>query len=111
MNRENEKQFIGNNLEKPRIFLKRIEVRDTTENEELLNAEGGYRAEFDMFGGGGGGGESCSKKMRGSSRHMDMMDSLSMNRFVLLNYTLNSHNNFLALSGHCLLNSKYNQNL
>jgi hypothetical protein len=43
LNRENEKQLIGNNLEKPRIFLKRIEVRETTENEELLSAGGGYR--------------------------------------------------------------------
>lgn len=37
LNRKNEKQFIGNNLEKPRIFLNRIKVRDTTQNEEQMN--------------------------------------------------------------------------
>ena len=33
-----------------------MEVRDTTEIEEQLNAEGGYDPEWDMYGGGGGGG-------------------------------------------------------
>jgi hypothetical protein len=44
--------LIGNNLEKPRIFLKRTEVRETDENEEQLNKEG----EYDDYGPGGGGG-------------------------------------------------------
>ncbi len=29
--------------------MKRIEVRDTTESEEQLNVEGGYRAESDLL--------------------------------------------------------------
>ena len=33
MNRLNQKKYIGNNLEKPRIFLKRIEVKDTNDEE------------------------------------------------------------------------------
>lgn len=31
VNRRKEKKYIGNNLEKPKVFLKRIEVRDTTQ--------------------------------------------------------------------------------
>lgn len=31
VNRGEEKKYIGNNLEKPKIFLKRIEVRDTNQ--------------------------------------------------------------------------------
>ncbi len=33
INRLKEKKYIGNNLEKPRLFLKRLEVRDTTQLE------------------------------------------------------------------------------
>ena len=36
MNRVNQQKYIGNNLEKPRIFLKRIEVKDTNDEEEIL---------------------------------------------------------------------------
>lgn len=32
MNRANEKKYIGNNLDKPKLFMKRIEVRDTNES-------------------------------------------------------------------------------
>ena len=31
--------------------------------------------------------------------------------YVLMNYDLNSHNNFFALSGHSLLNIKFNKTL
>lgn len=33
VNRANENKYIGNNLEKPRVFLKRLEVRDTSQLE------------------------------------------------------------------------------
>lgn len=37
-NRQREPSFIGNNLEKPQIFLKKILIRETKINEEELNA-------------------------------------------------------------------------
>ena len=43
INRKNEKQFIGNNMEKPHIFLNRIKVRGTTQKDEELEAESGYK--------------------------------------------------------------------
>lgn len=42
LNRRNEKKYIGNNLEKPKLFLKRTEVRDTTEKDETLNSGNDY---------------------------------------------------------------------
>lgn len=42
INRGKEKKYIGNNLEKPKIFLKRIQVRDTTQLDEVLQSEGAY---------------------------------------------------------------------
>jgi hypothetical protein len=38
-----------------------------------------------------------------------MKDSLAGGRgYSIIEYNLNSHNNFFGLSGHSLLNSKYN---
>ncbi len=31
--------------------------------------------------------------------------------YVLMNYDINSHNNFFALSGHAILNIKFNKNI
>ena len=41
--------MVGNNLEKPRVFLKRIEVRETNEDEEVMQLEGAYAAQNDMM--------------------------------------------------------------
>lgn len=43
MNRQNEPKFVGNNLEKPRILLKRIEKRETSFDKEELKAGGDFR--------------------------------------------------------------------
>lgn len=43
VNRGKEKKYIGNNLEKPKLFLKRIDVRDTTQAEEVLDQGGEYK--------------------------------------------------------------------
>ena len=32
INRKNQTNYIGNNLQKPRMFLKRLEVRDTSQS-------------------------------------------------------------------------------
>lgn len=44
MNRQNEQKFVGNNLDKPRILLKRIEVRETSFDKEELKMEGDFKA-------------------------------------------------------------------
>jgi hypothetical protein len=43
MNRQNEQKFVGNNLDKPRILLKRIEKRETSFDKEELKAEGAFK--------------------------------------------------------------------
>ena len=42
LNRQKEKKFVGNNLEKPKLFLKPIELRETDQLEEHLERERGY---------------------------------------------------------------------
>ena len=42
MNRVNQQKYIGNNLGKPRIFLKRIEVKDTNDEEEIWGQAENY---------------------------------------------------------------------
>lgn len=39
LSRKGEKQFVGNNLEKPHILLKRIKVRDTVQRDEEMKRE------------------------------------------------------------------------
>lgn len=42
---------------------------------------------------------------------MNHMMMGSPQSYVLMEYNLNSHNNFFALSGHCLLNSRFKENI
>lgn len=42
LNRKKQDITAGNNLEKPHIFLKRIEVRGTDTKDEVLKTEGQY---------------------------------------------------------------------
>jgi hypothetical protein len=42
INRKTQEVTNGNNLEKPHIFLKRVEVRSTQEKDEVLRNEGDY---------------------------------------------------------------------
>ena len=42
LNRRKQEINAGNNLEKPHIFLKRIEVQGTDTKDEVLRKEGSY---------------------------------------------------------------------
>ena len=42
LNRAKEKKFMGNNLDKPKLFLKPIELRETDKLEEQLEDERDY---------------------------------------------------------------------
>ena len=41
-NRKNAKRFIGNTLEKPQLIMKRLKVRDTTFDTEVVKDGGAY---------------------------------------------------------------------
>ena len=42
-NRKNAKRFIGNTLEKPQLIMKRLKVRDTTFDTEVVKEGGAYK--------------------------------------------------------------------
>jgi len=42
MNRQNEPKYVGNNLDKPRVLLKRTDKRETSFDKEDLKEEGEF---------------------------------------------------------------------
>jgi hypothetical protein len=83
-------QLIGNNLEKPSIFLKRIQVRETTQNKEELHDDGRYIEECAVMD------VDPNMRERFRARKASGAGSPEASRNAL---NLNSHNNFLLLSG------------
>jgi hypothetical protein len=96
-NRQKESGSVGNNLEKPSIFLKRLLVRETQSKEEELNDYNNYTEECAMMEVDRNlKGRVNLKKAENASRNI-------ANRGML---GLNSHNNFLLLSGEVASNLK-----
>lgn len=62
-----------------------------------------------MFGGGGGELRNQYYAQKCAPYRDDMY--FGGQNYVLMNYDLNSHNNFFALSGHSLLNIKFKKTL
>jgi hypothetical protein len=85
---EKNEHLIGNNLEKPPIFLKRVLVRETNENKEDLSDEGRYQEECAMM--------EVDPNMR--QRYRTKEDGAKSKVGGQNTLNLNSHNNFLLLS-------------
>lgn len=81
-NRQNEKKFIGNNLEKPRIFLRREEVRSTCQQDEVLQKEGAFYPSANA---------GDAKRAERTS-----YTTVSNNQCMIYPSEIDSHNNFLA---------------
>lgn len=107
LNRKNQEVTNGNNLEKPHIFLKRTEVRATSEKEEELRGEGAFdlanERSYNM----------AAKCMPRSMMYADYGYSNESAAFggrgfysVTLPRAFNSHNNFLHKVGHLSANLK-----
>ena len=94
LNRQKEKKFVGNNLEKPKLFLKSIELRETDQLEEKLAEEGDYsRDKASMKGRFKQSGKFSGLMQKNSDayfadRHHVQLQSIDF---------VTSHNNFLAV--------------
>ena len=115
LNRRLQEVTAGNNLEKPHIFLKRVEVRTTDTKDEELQMEGRFLKEKKMMMKDRSMDMECMM-MKAAPQRASYSSSYSNalfgaaggagKRAVTLQRSLNSHNNFLASAGHLSANHK-----
>lgn len=89
-NRQVETSFIGNSLEKPQIFLKKILLRETKINEEQLNTGTSYAGNKQSFSYGD------LKKEKKRAVYVNESGRVGSNS---VRGRLKSHNNFLSQTG------------
>lgn len=97
---------MGNNLEKPKLFLKPIELRETDQLEEQLEVEKGYEQKEEARGMKYADKIGYSAQKKGGAR---TKQTARMSTSVPVSYIMKSittHNNFLSEAASMICNEK-----
>ena len=93
LERKRKNTFMGNTLEKPSSLLKRHFVRDTNQDQEVLNPETGY-----------------GDAVRGQTREKPVFHTASQQGLQVMNYAMNNLSSFLGKEGWSQFNIKPDEN-